>query len=287
MGQSDHQTPNTSLSEVTLVPFDPAHLDGAAALSSAAGWPHQRNDWAMLLPMSRGVAANQGGRVVGTALRSTFGPSLATLNMIIVDRSCRSQGLGRKLVTHVIEGDQSALRLIATASGRPLYESLGFTEVGSIACVQGVVAQGRDAHGVFEATADDLAAIAQIESDSFGGDRAMLVDWLWQNARLAVIRPDGAGAGLVAGYAACRLFGNGHVIGPVVAQSASAALDLIGHLVQDLVGQPLRLDVGEGHGLEAALSQLGLSVAYRAPVMARGGGPASDQRFAIFSQALG
>ncbi|SIT53048.1 hypothetical protein BQ8794_10418 [Mesorhizobium prunaredense] len=52
---------------VTFAPFEAHHLEEATALSRAAGWPHRKEDWAMIWSLSEGQVALEGGRVVGTA----------------------------------------------------------------------------------------------------------------------------------------------------------------------------------------------------------------------------
>ncbi len=266
-----------------LVPFGEGHLDGAVALSRAAGWPHRRDDWAMLLALSRGRAAVQDGRVVGTALRSDFGGQLSTINMVIVDAALRGQGLGRKITRAAIGEAGQTLRLVATALGQPLYDKLGFETVGMIAMLQGTARNVGRVAQVRSARAEDLSAITALESASFGGDRHRLVDWFWRNANLAVFERGGN----VTGFAVARRFGDGHVIGPVVAQTSGEGLALVSHLLVPLDGQRVRLDITEKSGLAPGLEPMGLAVQYTAPVMQRGAGGNAPERRAFASQALG
>ena len=262
--------------------FAKEHLDAGVALSSAVGWTHRRKDWEMLLPFSRGVVARHNGRVVGTAFRADFGDALSTINMIIVEKTMRSRGLGRALMTTAIGDEDRCLRLVATVSGRPLYEKLGFKTVANIICVQGIMKDPGPTTGVRDAMFDDLPAIAALESASFGGDRAALINWFGKNARLAVIEH----AGKITGFAACRRFGNGHVIGPVVAPSAEKGLSLIAFLAKDLIDELLRLDLSEASGLQDTLKEMGLTESYLAPIMQRGDVTATSDRLAFVSQAL-
>jgi hypothetical protein len=84
----------TETRNATLEALAPAHLADAVALSRAEGWPHRREDWALIPWLSRGIAALDGDRLVGTALATPFGPAGA-LNMIIVSRDWRGRGLAR------------------------------------------------------------------------------------------------------------------------------------------------------------------------------------------------
>ncbi len=264
-----------------LIPFKPVHLEGALALSQAAGWAHRHEDWAMLLPLTRGLVAIHAGRVAGTALRADFG-HLSTICMVMVDEALRSQGLGRKITTQVIGDVPRALRLVATKSGTALYEKLGFETVERIATVQGITQGTALPPGIRNAIAADLPQITQLESNSFGGDRGALVDWLWHNAQLAV---SGRGAD-ISGFAVRRRFGNGHVIGPVVAPCAEEALDLIAYLLDGVQGQFVRLDITGGSGLLPGLEKMGFKLAHTAPLMQRDTITATPARRALFGQAL-
>ena len=42
---------------MTFRPFGAEHLDAALRLSRAAGWPHRREDWALIAGLSKGVVA--------------------------------------------------------------------------------------------------------------------------------------------------------------------------------------------------------------------------------------
>ena len=72
--------------DLDLRALGPDHLDGAVALSRArrAGRIARRTgSWS--LGLSRGIAALDGDRVVGTVLVTPFGTDCATINMVIVD----------------------------------------------------------------------------------------------------------------------------------------------------------------------------------------------------------
>lgn len=273
------------MSGFEIVNFTEAHLPGGVALSQAVGWSHRHQDWKMLLDLSEGSVALMDDRVIGTALRSDFGASLSAVNMIIVDQNRRGQGVGRALVEAVMQpAGPRAFRLVATVSGRPLYEKLGFAEVSKIRQLQGHVRRVPDVPGAMAAVPQDMDAIARIENATYGGDRSALVAWLWGNAQMAVIRSDRED---VVGYAACRRFGLGHVIGPMVAPDLRSAKALLSYFARDLVGAFLRLDIASDSALVDTLHEMGLDQVDLAPVMQRGSTHMQNTRVAFFSQALG
>ena len=136
--------------------------------------------------------------------------------------------------------------------------------------------------GASDAHADDHAAIRRLDRDAFGGDRSALCDWLFENARVAVLRN-----GLrVDGFAACREFGRGHVIGPLVAPDVSAAMALVFRLAAPLTGQFLRLDVVEGDAFAQELTKFGLQPGARSPLMQRGETSIAPHYRTLFSQGF-
>ncbi|WP_162501579.1 GNAT family N-acetyltransferase, partial [Methylobacterium crusticola] len=226
--------------------FAPAHLDGAVALSRAAGWPHRREDWALVLSLSAGRVALLNGRVVGTAMTTTFGEA-AAVNMVIVDEAMRGRGLGRRLMEAALAAaDGRACRLVATEDGLPLYEKLGFRAAGEILQHQGT-AVADVAPGLREIAWEGapVAALAGLDREACGMDRTALLARLAAEGRVAVLRRGGAAAG----FAVLRPFGRGEVVGPVVAETPEAARALIGFAMAARPGAFLRVDTPAGSGL--------------------------------------
>jgi GNAT superfamily N-acetyltransferase len=266
-------------------PLTPAHLDGAVALSRAEGWPHRLEDWTLILGLSRGIAALDGDRLIGTAMATPFVPD-GTLGMIVVARDWRGRGLARAMMQRLMEGEARPWRLVATVDGLPLYQKLGFVETHRIVQQQGSVAAVVAPEGVAWAEPDDTDAIAALDRAATGMDRAGLVAALAGAGRLAVIR-DGSG---LAGYAALRPFGRGEVAGPVVARDPADARRLLAFLFACRPGAFLRVDTPEASGLGDWLAARGLAPVGGGIAMIRGGAPAAAsefQSFALAAQALG
>lgn len=273
---------------IVLAPFEAHHLDGAVALSRAAGWAHRREDWEMIWSLSEGRVALAGDRVVGTAFMTPFGDTCAAINMIIVDESQRGQGLGRKLTTAVLElaGDREC-RLRATSDGLPLYEKLGFVTTHKITRHQGVTGRVDAPANVEWIGSAALPAIKALDSAAFGADRDALHDVLANEGTFAAIRD---GDGIVA-FAATRLFGKGEVVGPVVAANAGQARDLLAFILSGKEGRVVRVDIPEDSGLSSPLEEWGLRNEGGVVAMVRraGGRPQTPavQTFCLASQAVG
>lgn len=71
-------------------------LDDAWSLSQRFLWPHRREDWAFFLELGEGLVAEVDGRVRATIMAFRYGPALATVDMVIVDKSMQGQGVARE-----------------------------------------------------------------------------------------------------------------------------------------------------------------------------------------------
>lgn len=273
---------------VTLAPFEAHHLDGALALSRAAGWAHRGEDWEMIWSLSEGRVAVAGDCVVGTALMTPFGDTCSAVNMIIVDESQRGRGLGRQLTTAVLElaGDREC-RLTATNDGLPLYEKLGFVATHQIVRHQGIVSRVNSSENVEWVGPDALPAIKALDRAAFGASRHALNDVLAKEGRFAAIRN---GDRIVA-FASTRLFGKGEVVGPVVAENFEQARDLLAFIFSGKEGRIVRIDIPEQTGLSSLLEDWGLPQEGGVVAMVRGAAGQSHtpavQTFCLASQAIG
>lgn len=273
---------------IELVKFTPDHLDGALVLSRQAGWPHRREDWAMVLSLSTGVVAQEGDRVVGTTMVTRYGEEAATINMVIVDEAMRGRGIGRRLMDFALQESKGReCRLVATLEGLPLYTKLGFRETGTILQYQGIAAPAMRPDGVEWATREDVAEFAAMDQAASGLDRGALISLLFEQGRGAVLRHNGR----TVGFAAMRLFGRGQVVGPVVATTADDARSLLSFLFAACPGEFLRVDTSDASGLSPWLAAQGLTHVGGGIAMRTGKpAPASAppfQTFALANQALG
>lgn len=275
--------------QIDLVAYGPEHLDEAVALSRAESWPHRREDWAMVQQLSAGVVAIDGtGRVKGTTFMTPFGDAYATINMVIVDKSMRGLGLGRKLMERAFElAGKRPLRLVATKEGLLLYEKLGFVATGTIRQHQGEVRAVERPEGVEYMRDGDVEAIRALDRKAYNADRSALLDALLERGQIAVVRKGDA----IKAWAAIRPFGRGEVIGPVIAPDVETACALIAYFASSRQGSFLRVDTGSETGIAPWLSEIGLAhvgggVTMRRPLIEDGDEP-QHKIFALFSQALG
>lgn len=250
-------TPITRLAADDL----PACLD----LAADRGWRPDPRKWALMLERSEvyGIRDPAGG-LAGTATLTRYGRRLAFVGMMLVASRHARKGLGRRLMTHVLEqaGD-ATVSLYATSFGLPLYERLGFRMIGAITTFVGRF-EGGPAGGSRHAQPGDGEAILALDAEALGADRGhLLAAYLRLAEQVRVIERDGA----VRGFAVASPAVDQVVVGPVVAHDVEAARTLIA----DVAGAseaPVRLDVD--HRLHDWAREHGLAARDDAALMVRG-----------------
>jgi GNAT superfamily N-acetyltransferase len=227
-------------------PLTAADLGDASTLSASAGWNQRINDWRTLLQIApRGsFCATDGDRIVGTAIGIDYG-MFGWIAMMLVDPAYRGRGLGAALLESAMAALPShhPVRLDATPLGRQLYQRFGFEDESTLTRR---VAQPADRHvtpphhniDVRPLTAADLADLKDFDRHVFGGDRAVVVDWVRRE------RPQYARITREGGPQYCfgrpgRLFDQ---IGPIVARDDDTARALVDAAVRSATGRALVID---------------------------------------------
>ncbi|MCX5398235.1 GNAT family N-acetyltransferase [Streptomyces sp. NBC_00102] len=257
-------------------------LIACADLSEDRGWPRDEHRWGLLLGASTGYGIDDpaGKGLAAACVVTSYQPSHAALGMMLVAERFARQGLGRRLLLHVLaEHGETPLTLFATDQGRPLYEGLGFAVVGSVERSVGrflpedvPVRASAEAHGssaltTRRAKARDLPAIMALDVSAFGAERTQML------ARLPAFSDHfrvAERAGELVGFAALWPSDGSHVIGPLVAPDSDTAKALVASLASetDLV---LRTEIDTRHTeLRGWLSERGLAAVSRTAVMTRG-----------------
>jgi hypothetical protein len=205
--------------------------------------------------------------------------------MVLVTQAQQGKGLGRRLMTALLDADPAqAVMLNATEAGLDLYERLGFRPLGMVNQHQGVVALPPATNALRQAKAADLPDIVALDSTAFGTPRASLIEGLLADSEIRVLERDGK----LQGFACRRQFGRGDAIGPLVAHTEQDAIKLTAALLRPGFQ---RIDIPtEATALAAWLTQAGLVAVDSVTVMTRGNWPQHDggaRRFALATQAFG
>ncbi len=272
--------------------FTPADLDAAQRLSLAVDWPHRREDWQWVLAIGAGYVAVHDDRVVGTILYWKHDARHASLGMVIVDPASQGQGIGRELMSLALRDlEGSSVQLNATPAGKPLYERLGFREIGRVQQHQGLAHAGTVAAAVrgerlWPMGRSDARRLAALATRAAGMSRSRVLGGVLDVAQGIVLDRGGE----VIGFALLRRFGRGLVIGPVVAPDPQRAKLLIAHWTAVNPRKFLRIDVHSSQRLGAWLERIGLKKVDTVVTMSKGAPPAKDATvhdYALVSQALG
>jgi GNAT superfamily N-acetyltransferase len=276
--------------DVVLVPFAKEHLAGALRLSQEMSWPYRLEDWAMALELGQGfVLRDSAGEVIATAAWWAYGEDQASTGMIIVAKAAQGRGHGARLMDALLTAAHPrTLTLNSTAEGLALYERRGFVRIGVIQQHQGVAElrhPGATVGLVRAMATSDLEAVARLDLQATGWARRPMLDRLIRAGDGQLLARDGEPQG----YAISRLFGRGHVIGPVVAQSAADARALIQAALARLGPVFVRVDTPAASQLGEWLESIGLRQVGDATTMVKGtrrppAGPA--RLFALANQSF-
>ncbi|HKT98502.1 MAG TPA: GNAT family N-acetyltransferase [Paraburkholderia sp.] len=285
-------TPN---SVITLRAFTADDLSAAHALSAAVRWRHRPEDWRFAARIGEGiVAVDDSGAIVGTAFAWAFGNDAATLGMLIVKPGYQRSGIGRAMIEHWMQALGSrTLLLHASDAGLPLVERLGFKRFGRIHQHQGAAFQPPlvslpPGERLRPIGASDLPRLIELATRASGLDRSAMLPKLLETASGIALDRDGT----LIGFALFRRFGDGHVIGPVIAPDspdACRAKALISHWLASNAGMFVRIDTPNDLGLSEWLEGVGLPVVDTIEKTERGAPLPVDtefRQFAITSQAV-
>ncbi|MFF3450874.1 GNAT family N-acetyltransferase [Streptomyces sp. NPDC002667] len=243
--------PTTSAAALPIRRLTPRDLVACADLSENRGWPREEHKWGLLLAAGTGYGIDDpAGGLVAVCVVTDYGPrerpELAAIGMVLVAERHARQGVGRRLMRHLVEEMGSTpLTLHATPYGRPLYEELGFKVIGHAEMVRGVFTSDGSEPGVFTrpATAGDLAPILGLDEEVFGPDRTHMITRLPAFAdQLRVAEENGR----IIGYAAAWPNMDTHVVGPLIARDTETAKALVSSLAAH-TDRPLRTDIDIRH----------------------------------------
>lgn len=273
-----------------VIPMEARHLPGALALSQAVQWPYRLEDWDFAFQLGRGFVVEAGGELVGTALWWPYGPTHASVGMIIVADKAQRQGIGARLMDALLaDATGRTIILNSTAEGAALYTRLGFAPYDRVHQHQAVLAAAPaidPSAPVRAAAEDDLPALIDLDEAAAGMNRAaMLTAIIGVADTMVVTRND-----RITGYGCVRRWGRGYVIGPVIAHDAEDARALVSSLAASHVGDFVRIDVTLSCGLSPWLESIGLPHLHEVVSMSLGEPPRATGNatlFALANQSLG
>lgn len=234
---------------IVLRRMAPADIEGGLCLCRASGWNQVARDWQHFLAVNPNGARvlDKGGEVVGTVTSLRYGP-FGWLAMVLVAPAERGRGLGSRLLDAGLEllSDLASTRLDATPAGEGLYRTRGFTQEFRLLRMARPSTTDRTCTPSARARRmepQDLAAVAEWDIAAFGGDRRAVLEWLYEGA------PEYAwimeASGRPTGYLLGRHGFAHHHLGPVVAQDAQTALQILRTCLASHTGRSFIVDASE------------------------------------------
>jgi hypothetical protein len=160
--------------------------------------------WAFEQPGGHLLVAERDGNVIATGASLGFG-STAWIGAIAVRPEARGERLGARMTEAAIEaaGERDTLLLLASPSGRAIYERMGFEPEGAFRVFSGPAhAKPAERGDVRPATAADHAGIRALDVLATGEDRTPAVDAGLEGALVAdggvALRPPFAARPIIA-----------------------------------------------------------------------------------------
>ena len=267
----------------------------AMRLKAQNHWNQLEADWRRQLDLEPTgcFVAEVAEKPVGTACACVF-DDVAWINMVLVDKAQRGQGIGTALMVQVVEHLEhrgvATMRLDATALGQPVYEKLGFVGDFVLERYEGILpspsgrgAGGEGAGHVSLLVPADLRGVFEMDAAITKTNRAKLLDHLYAAAP-DMMRKYAADDRL-AGYCLCRPGANAWQIGPLQG-SSDAGTHLLLDAARRLTGQRVYFDVPTANAAAIQLAQsLGLIV--QRPFLRMSRGRRLDENLRMYWAAFG
>ncbi|NMC37656.1 MAG: GNAT family N-acetyltransferase [Bacteroidales bacterium] len=225
-------------------------LVSACALSAAEGWNQTETDWRFLFSGKQNVClvAEEDGQIAGTATALVHPPGLAWIGMVLVDKQMRGKGIGRMLMSDIINrlDHFQSLKLDATPAGLPLYRKLGFLDEYNLYRMTNPGFSGipENSYGIAaKIDKTNIGYVLQSDMKIFGSDRSMLLSYLLNN------NPGNAFAVFNSGKTEAYIFGRAGVkysyIGPACGSGSDTVKKIIARVLVSNSGKAMALDIPE------------------------------------------
>lgn len=238
------------LREISL---DVEDIPAALALSAEPGWNQIADDWRLMIEQGDTFGYTEpGGRLVASGLTVPFEGPFGWISMILVTAPYRRRGLATRLMQSCIGALKTRRQtpaLDASPDGRHVYLRMGFRDVYSTTRMFGASGRPEDIvaadHVAIRAMMrDDLPPVADYDRARSGTGRANVLQHLWSRApQLAWLAERGS---KIAGFVLGRDGRTCWQLGPLVAEDAGIALDLLRKAIAAVPGQ-VCLDVADHH----------------------------------------
>lgn len=263
----------TSHKQLQLVLFDANDIPGLMDLSDSVGWDYDESEIKTVM-MSGKIFGhkNAEGKIVSSAAIMTYDTNLASIGMVIVHANYRGLGLGKLVTQKCIESvsPHTAIMLVATKDGEPLYKKLGFTTVDYVHKYladnySGVHNLASNEYTIEVYNESDFAEIVRLDAAAFGDKRSNFLRNRVKQAKHCIVVRDHQTN--IIGFGLSIQGPINLMLGPIIAPDSITASLIMNTLAKDHHGK-LRMDVPSGHAeMIKWLEQNGFTEVNRPPVM--------------------
>ena len=227
--------------------LDENDIEGLISLSQSVGWDYDRDEIRTVMSSGKILGhKNELGQIVSSGAIIPYDTHLASIGMIIVNQQYRGQSLGKEITQACIERvlEKVSIMLIATPEGKPMYEKMGFKEVGYVhkfisnnyVPSNNLLSEGLK-KDVF--IVGDIDKVVELDKNAFGDSRRkFLVNRINQSHQSLVLRDE---IGRILGYGLSISGPENLILGPIVAPNFNTAAYLINQLALNHRGK-LRID---------------------------------------------
>ncbi|WP_096185703.1 GNAT family N-acetyltransferase [Evansella halocellulosilytica] len=237
-----------------LLQFDKCDVPGLIELSASVGWDYDEKEIGTILASGMIFGhKNAEGKIVSSAAIIPYDTTFASIGMVIVNKDYRGMGLGKKATRKCIESvsKETAIMLIATEEGKPLYEKMGFNTVDVVhkyLCDNYIIDTNPLVNSdiiIEEFSVVDFNELLKLDEGAFGDKRTQfLMNRIKQSEKCLVVKDNN---GTIVGYGLSILGPINLILGPIVAPDFHIASVLIDKLSSKHQGK-LRIDVPSDNG---------------------------------------
>ncbi len=239
----------------------PEDLPGADELRRLAEWNQTIGGWRCLLGHEpRGCfVAELEGKIIGTVTTTSYGKSLAWIGMMLVHPAHRGKGWASRLMLQALDYLRSegveCIKLDATPAGQPVYEKFGFKAESTLTRWRRGGSQSEPlslirAPEIREPSPSDRRAMAKLDAEAFGVDRAALLQCFGAGSRcFAWLEGETIG-----GWGMLRSGAHSQYLAPLVARTAKIANSLAKALLAS-ADSPVVWDIPDANAAAVATAR--------------------------------
>ncbi|QSX24179.1 GNAT family N-acetyltransferase [Priestia megaterium] len=259
---------------ISLKRLNESDIEDLVNLSKSIGWDYDCDEVQTVLDSGRIYGhVNEEGKLLSSAAIITYGQSLASIGMVIVNPDYRGLGLGKGVTEaciHSISGEK-LIMLISTPEGEPVYRKLGFQSVSFVhkcLCNNYISQQHSPLHNQYDVHVyqdKDFLEVNELDRGAVGAARSQFLKIRINQSKKSLVVKNLVGE--VVGFGLGIQTPENLILGPIIASNDQIAMILINELSKNHFGK-LRIDIPEGkESFLQILEEKGFKKVAQPPIM--------------------